>query len=129
MFETHWHQQEILLFFPLRPSLSPSFSLSSQRNFPNSFKPKVAIARFEWKMQRKTWYSILGLDAKLLPFKLVMLSFVKKSSVLKNLSMRQKLICYTYYISKTCTQSLLVTDEPCQGRITCAVCVNILVIE
>ena len=26
------------------------------RNFPISFKPKVAIAEFFWKMQRKTWY-------------------------------------------------------------------------
>ena len=39
------------------------FSLPSQRNFPISFKPKVAIAQFFWKMQRKTWYSILGVDA------------------------------------------------------------------
>ena len=31
--------------------------------FPISFKPKVAIAEFFWKIQRKTWYSILGLDA------------------------------------------------------------------
>ena len=30
------------------------FSLPSQRNFPISFKPKVAIAEFFWKMQRKT---------------------------------------------------------------------------
>ena len=34
-----------------------------QRNFPISFKPKVAIDEFFWKIQRKTWYSILGLDA------------------------------------------------------------------
>ena len=32
--------------------------------FPISFKPKVAIARLSWKMQDKTWYSILGLDAE-----------------------------------------------------------------
>ena len=38
------------------------FTLPSQRNFPISFKPKVAIAEFFWKMQRKTWYSILGMD-------------------------------------------------------------------
>ena len=30
---------------------------------PISFKPKVSIAEFFWKMQRKTWYSILGFDA------------------------------------------------------------------
>ena len=49
-------QQDILLFFLLRPFLSLPFSLPSQRNFPISFKPKVAIAKFSWKMQRKTWY-------------------------------------------------------------------------
>ena len=32
------------------------FSLPSQRNFPISFKPKVAIAKFVWKMQKKVWY-------------------------------------------------------------------------
>ena len=29
------------------------FSLPSQRNFPISFKPNVAIAEFFWKMQKK----------------------------------------------------------------------------
>ena len=29
----------------------------SGQNFPISFKPKVAIAKFIGKMQRKTWYS------------------------------------------------------------------------
>ena len=33
-----------------------SLSLPSQRNFPISFKPKVAIAKFVWKMQKKIWY-------------------------------------------------------------------------
>ena len=32
------------------------FSLPSQRNFLISFKPKVAIAKFVWKMQKKVWY-------------------------------------------------------------------------
>jgi hypothetical protein len=32
------------------------FSLPSQRNFPIYFKPKVAIAVFFWKLQRKIWY-------------------------------------------------------------------------
>ena len=32
-----------------------SFSLPSQRNFPISFKPKVATAEFFGEMQRKTW--------------------------------------------------------------------------
>ena len=43
------------------------FSLPSQRNFPISFKPKVAIAEFFWKIQRKTWYSILGVEAMAFP--------------------------------------------------------------
>ena len=38
------------------PFLFPPFFLPSQRNFPISFKPKVAIARLQWKMQEKTWY-------------------------------------------------------------------------
>ena len=49
------------------------FSLPSQRNFPISFKPKEAIAEFFWKMQRKTWYSILGLDAMPLSLKNLLL--------------------------------------------------------
>ena len=49
------------------------FSLHSQRNFPISFKPKVATAEFFWKMQRKTWYSILGLDAMPLSLKNLLL--------------------------------------------------------
>ena len=32
--------------------------------FPISFKPNVAIAKFFWKMQKKTWYSILRVDAR-----------------------------------------------------------------
>ena len=32
------------------------FSLPSQRNFPISFKPKAAIAKFIGKMQKKVWY-------------------------------------------------------------------------
>ena len=30
-----------------------TFSLPSQRNFPIYYKPKVAIAKFIWKMQKK----------------------------------------------------------------------------
>ena len=33
-----------------------TFSLPSQRNFPISFKPKVAIAKFIWERQKKVWY-------------------------------------------------------------------------
>ena len=40
--------------------------------------PKVAIAEFFWKMQRKTWYSILGLDAKPLSTKFGMLIYYCK---------------------------------------------------
>ena len=45
-------QQDILLFFPLRPFLSLPFSLPSQGNFPISFKPKVAIAKPLFLQQR-----------------------------------------------------------------------------
>ena len=38
-----------------------------------SFKSKVAIAEFFWKMQRKTWYSILGVDAMPLSLKNLLL--------------------------------------------------------
>ena len=54
--------------------LFPPFSLPSQRNFPISFKPKVAIANFFWKMQRKTWYFILGLDTITLSLKNLLLN-------------------------------------------------------
>ena len=50
--------------------LGELFPLPSQRNFPIFFKPKVvAIAEFFWKMQRKTWYSILRVDAMPLSLK------------------------------------------------------------
>ena len=35
-------------------------SLPSWLSWFSSFKPKIAIAEFFWKMQRKTWYSIYG---------------------------------------------------------------------
>ena len=37
----------------LRQPTGQTFFLPSQRNFPISFKPKVAIAEFFWKMQEK----------------------------------------------------------------------------
>ena len=40
-------------FYPC-PSIPPPFPLPSQRNFPIYFKPKVAIAEFFWKMQKKS---------------------------------------------------------------------------
>ena len=43
--------------------LGKLFSLPSQRNFPISFKPKVAIAKFIGKMQKKSGIMKSGLDA------------------------------------------------------------------
>ena len=40
-----------------------TFPLPSQRNFPISFKPKVAKAKFVWKMQKKSGIMKSGLDA------------------------------------------------------------------
>ena len=35
---------------------------NSQRNFPISFKPKVVIAKFVWKMQKQSGIMKSGLD-------------------------------------------------------------------
>ena len=43
-------------FAKLRQPTGLPYSLLPQRNFPLSFKLKVAIADFFWKMQTKTWY-------------------------------------------------------------------------
>ena len=43
--------------------LGRSIYLPAQSNFPISFKSNVAIAKLFWKVQRKTWYSILRVDA------------------------------------------------------------------
>ena len=59
---------------------SQPFSLSPQRNFPISFKPKVAIAEFFWKMQKKTWNSIFGADAMPLSLKNLLLINVQTMS-------------------------------------------------
>ena len=40
----------------LRQPTRQNLFLPSQRNFPISFKPKVAIAKFIWKMQKKVWH-------------------------------------------------------------------------
>ena len=45
-----------------------------QFSFPISFKPKVTINEFFWKMQRKTWYSILRMDAMPLSLENLLLS-------------------------------------------------------
>ena len=42
--------------------LGKFFSLPSQSSFPISFKPKVAMAKFIGKMQKKIWYSVSGLE-------------------------------------------------------------------
>ena len=41
-----------------------------------SFKLKVAIAEYFWRMQRKIWYSILGVDAMPLSLKNLLLNIV-----------------------------------------------------
>jgi hypothetical protein len=60
-------------------------------------------------------------------------SFEKKVKHLKKITSAYNGACTVIIIaskiSNTCTQSLLVANKLCQGRITCAVCVNILVIE
>ena len=40
------------------------------------FQPKVAIAKFFGKMQRKTWYSIFGVDAMPLSLKNLLLKII-----------------------------------------------------
>ena len=94
-------QQDILLFFPLRPFLSLPFSLPSQRNFPISFKPKVAIAKFSWKMQRKTWYyeKWLGRKAAFSPRSSVKWPLVTFVNMLE-------VWCNTYLISQLKTPKL-----------------------
>ena len=71
-------------FVKLRQPTGQTFFFTFQRNFPISFKPKVAIAELFWKMQRKTWYSILGVDAMPLSLKNLLLSglFVSKDNFL-----------------------------------------------
>ena len=56
------------IFFPTFPKEFSQFS----------FKPKVAIAAIFWKMQRKTWYSILGVDAMPLSLKYLWLKWFEK---------------------------------------------------
>ena len=69
-----------------------TFSLPSIRNFPISFKPKVAIAEFFWKMQRKIWYSILEVDAMPLSLKnLVLIMSSGQSCTLIGLNVQFKI--------------------------------------
>ena len=55
-------------------------TIPSQKNFSISFKPKIAIADFFWKVQRKTWYSILGVDAMPLSLKNLLLKLIENHS-------------------------------------------------
>jgi hypothetical protein len=50
----------MVYFFVL---INQIITVCSQRNFPISFKPKVAIAKFVWKMQKKVWYYEKWVDA------------------------------------------------------------------
>ena len=63
------------------------FSLPSQRNFPISFKPKVAIAKFVWKMQKKSGIMKSGLDA--MPLFLL-------DDLLKQWTWNQTFLCLVY---------------------------------
>ena len=49
-----------------------------------SFKPKVAIAEFFWKMQRKTWYSILRVDAMPLSLKNLFFMYLAGETMTRN---------------------------------------------
>ena len=68
-----------------KTKLGKLFSLPSERNFPISFKPKVAIAEFFWKMQKKTWYSILRVDAMPLSLKNLLLSNILPQFSIKHI--------------------------------------------
>jgi hypothetical protein len=58
------------------------FSLPSQRNFPISFKPKVAIAKFIGKMQKKSGIMKSGLDAMPLFLLDDLLSYLKHLKII-----------------------------------------------
>ena len=51
--------------------LTDSRMSASEKDLP------VAIAEFFWKMQRKTWYSIMGLDAMPFSLKILLLSRIE----------------------------------------------------
>ena len=54
----------LCIYLAERLTVFPSpFSLPSPRNFPISFKPQVAIAKFFWKMQKECGIMKSGLDA------------------------------------------------------------------
>ena len=69
----------LLVFLTWESQQGRPFSLPSQRNFSISFKPKVAIGEFFWKMQRKTWFSIFGVVD--MPLSLKNLLLIEKSGL------------------------------------------------
>ena len=90
------------------------FSLPSQRNFPISFKPKVAIAEFFWKMQRKTWYSILGLDTMPLSLKNLLLRLFYKTyqiSLIDNWNSSSKIYQIWYGFQWKILRQLFILDS------------------
>ena len=62
----------------LRQQIGQTFFHTFPKEF-FPFKPKVAIAEFFWKVQRKTWCSILGVDA--MPLSLKNLLFRRENYV------------------------------------------------
>ena len=74
------------------------FQKNSQRNFLISFKSKVAIAVFFWKMQRKTWYSILGVYAMPLYLKNLLLNMLNLMKLMLT-NARQKCLKHFWTIS------------------------------
>ena len=70
--------------------LGKLFSLPSQRNFPISFKPKVAIAKFIGKMQKKSGIMKSGLDAMPLFLLDDLLSYLKHLKIIFLLGFWQK---------------------------------------
>ena len=76
----------------------PSPSLPSQRNFPISFKPKVAIAEFFWKMQKKSGNMKSGVDTMplFLPDDLLMRTYFY--IIMNALKPKHEIHVWTFYI-------------------------------
>ena len=94
--------------------LGRTFSLpsQSQRNFPVSFKPKVAIAKFIWKMQKESGIMKSGWDAMplfLLDDLLKLAQWKKRLrlilSILQNLNFLFMSLCV--YFFKNCPSQFL----------------------
>ena len=74
---------------------SALFSLPPQRNFPTSFKPKVATAKFLWKIQKKsgTYYEKwFGRHASFPPGRSVKKFLAHVARVKKNASSQQSVV-------------------------------------